>query len=440
VNGICDAFELDYQEKMSLMLLLGPQSMETISGDIVWTKRGAMMGLPLTWPILSLLNLWAWEEGGNPFDRTAAVICGDDLAAIASGSACDRYEDNLKKIGLVLSEEKTFRSKSHFLFTEELYRLDRHFLAPELVPQRLEGIRSFLEDALPYHLRTKLIDHISIIKVKRIRISTLLQAKHADEKARLKTNLPHWATLADCLTSLSQSVSRVSQKQLMRVAFKIHAIPINILLKAKIPLFLPKCLGGAGFPGKIKGLTVSQRRYALSVLSGSCKPLPNWIWEQLILCRNMEDCKSELRSFRRESYRHRREPAEHPHWPDFDEIVSEETVSIISSYTSDLYHYDKRPQLKRFRSVRSLSKQIRQFVDVGLKKVFWARTPSITALRQLYQEFKLKKWVIDPSIIDLVSQERTRFILTSFGSQPKVEISRVAKLLLRPTREKTLVN
>jgi len=60
------------------------------------TKCGALMGSPLAWPLLNLVNLYCWEKAckefraenskrgeGAPRTHYPVVVCGDDLLGLS---------------------------------------------------------------------------------------------------------------------------------------------------------------------------------------------------------------------------------------------------------------------------------------------------------------------------------------------------------------------
>nr|WPR18845.1 MAG: RNA-dependent RNA polymerase [Narnaviridae-like virus 13] len=100
------------------------------------SRRGALMGLPTTWSLLSLIQMFwadrAWRlvfpniaarhEPGDPAMTPATVICGDDLAAWWPKQVSDAYEQTVRLCGGVFSVGKHFRSRAVVVFTELLFR------------------------------------------------------------------------------------------------------------------------------------------------------------------------------------------------------------------------------------------------------------------------------------------------------------------------------
>jgi hypothetical protein len=84
------------------------------------TTRGALMGLSLTWPILTVLNVYAasykpTDDLGRPpsvRSRPAFVVCGDDLGAIWEKLRTELYFQKISDVGLVINVSKSYRSEA----------------------------------------------------------------------------------------------------------------------------------------------------------------------------------------------------------------------------------------------------------------------------------------------------------------------------------------
>jgi hypothetical protein len=112
-------------------LALGPQMISYPElGRHVKSKRGALMGMPTTWPFLCLSNLCWWHLGHkntrNHVPRPVA-ICGDDLVGCSGEREIKRYETAAKESGALFSSAvKHIKSARGGVFTEEIFlcRLD----------------------------------------------------------------------------------------------------------------------------------------------------------------------------------------------------------------------------------------------------------------------------------------------------------------------------
>jgi hypothetical protein len=68
---------------------------------------GAFMGLGPSWVVLSLMNDYAATLAGAQVDSFS--VCGDDLVACWPQKVCDRYEEIIRRIGLVPNTKKSHR-------------------------------------------------------------------------------------------------------------------------------------------------------------------------------------------------------------------------------------------------------------------------------------------------------------------------------------------
>jgi hypothetical protein len=103
---------------------LGPMVLEYPElGRFSRSKRGALMGLPTTWPMLCLANLAWWSIRGGKIIRPPRVrICGDDLVAKASRAQIAAYEENALACGAKFSSRaKHMALQDGGVFTEEVF-------------------------------------------------------------------------------------------------------------------------------------------------------------------------------------------------------------------------------------------------------------------------------------------------------------------------------
>jgi len=115
---LCDALGETDATRAILKQVLGPHWMRhPDTGEELQTKRGVHMGIGAGWSLLCLANAWAAWDAGAPRDSYA--ICGDDLIGAWETRTCERYEENLTRIGLVCNKEKSFRGPRG-VFCEQL--------------------------------------------------------------------------------------------------------------------------------------------------------------------------------------------------------------------------------------------------------------------------------------------------------------------------------
>lgn len=71
---------------------------------------GALMGLGPGWVTLSLLNSFAASRAGAQIESFR--VCGDDLVGVWPVSICDRYEAQIRRLGLVPNVSKSYRGNA----------------------------------------------------------------------------------------------------------------------------------------------------------------------------------------------------------------------------------------------------------------------------------------------------------------------------------------
>jgi hypothetical protein len=108
------------------LLSTGPHRMKTQSGWVT-TCRGILMGSGVSWPLLSLYNMWLWTESWRDinFDKRRRIdrvrIVGDDLGGVCPSVVSDRYTRLLRATGGSPSYGKDLESLRGMVLLEELY-------------------------------------------------------------------------------------------------------------------------------------------------------------------------------------------------------------------------------------------------------------------------------------------------------------------------------
>jgi hypothetical protein len=104
---------------------IGPQILNYKDlGRQIRSKRGALMGLPTTWPLLCLSNLawWSSLSADRMEPRVAVRICGDDLVAKGTKERIARYEQRARDSGAMFSNRaKHMVLQLGGVFTEEVF-------------------------------------------------------------------------------------------------------------------------------------------------------------------------------------------------------------------------------------------------------------------------------------------------------------------------------
>jgi len=265
VEGLLDTQLLDCEESLGLRACTAPMSIEWGEGGSGTTSsRGILMGLPTTWVLLSLYHLWLWADAKMispipPFARDlrrASVlysICGDDAVAIAPSPVLDRYEENLTQTGGDISGDKHARSSSRCVFTEELWQF----------PSRKEVWRYFckgsifliVRDARGRKRRRPITEHCKVLHVfgspKRIQTITLRGLTGPQEGMFIGPS--------SCVPSGGPESFAAGAAVEANIAsgadpLRVWAVQQTLMSRDKkvvkdlgVPVFLPRCLGGAGF-------------------------------------------------------------------------------------------------------------------------------------------------------------------------------------------------
>uniref|UniRef100_A0AAT9H807 RNA dependent RNA polymerase n=1 Tax=Rhizopus microsporus narnavirus 1 TaxID=3156532 RepID=A0AAT9H807_9VIRU len=112
-----------------LQSMTGPMVVGYPWGEQITTRRGILMGLPTTWALLSIVQLFWIDRAAVAASRCgfrgdlilrSAAVCGDDLVASWPQVAVDAYHQAARMSGAKFSEGKHFVSRRALVFTEEL--------------------------------------------------------------------------------------------------------------------------------------------------------------------------------------------------------------------------------------------------------------------------------------------------------------------------------
>jgi hypothetical protein len=261
------------------LTLLGRMHMEG-EPDMV-TSRGILMGLPLTWPILSLLNEFAGLEATKDRQRreggkltVAYSSCGDDFVAAWTRAEQLYYYRTLTALGLKLNEHKTYESKLGAVFVEDLYTISRewHASAPKGAETNHAGVTVW--EYFPTQLKAMLGPqkeesrlYLKLRLVPRPKLSAVLLAKSSGRDRRDDT-IPKYLTLPKILhTELEMCAEPWRRKALMALALDAHKTTIGRMRSSGVPLFWPNSLGGWGLPGE-QNAPAEYRKAAAVILNG----------------------------------------------------------------------------------------------------------------------------------------------------------------------------
>jgi len=124
-----DGLKLSWISRLCEIFELPPELVYDFSVDGIEVKRGLFMGMPLTWPLLTITHYLICSFV-DP--KGFWYLKGDDLVCYWTEIMFYRYKVLLRVVGLILNEKKTFVSKNHATFCEGFYRSFKHEL--RLVP------------------------------------------------------------------------------------------------------------------------------------------------------------------------------------------------------------------------------------------------------------------------------------------------------------------
>jgi hypothetical protein len=211
------------------------------------STRGALMGLPLAWPILTIVNEWAASRASPQGGRKTFETCGDDMAAAWLQPMTEKYFTNLKNAGLVVNKKKTFRSKTGLIFVEKLFLLSPKIKVEKLPPLPTGHTGQFAEAK---HIKSDdTISHRIISRLKRPTLSAISQARRHGGGPSDDT-VPAWATLGQTISEEMEECNARQAKLLPVIAEYLHPDTYRIWRQSGIPLHWPRFLGGWGLPGK----------------------------------------------------------------------------------------------------------------------------------------------------------------------------------------------
>nr|WPN08780.1 ORF1 [Botryosphaeria dothidea narnavirus 5] len=144
ITAFCDALNVPFS-----MVTGG-----TIEGKAL--VRGTLMGIPCSWPILSLVHSWAiWRlriTKGNHY------LMGDDCIGLWTPAEWRRYRQGLPRLtGMPLNLSKSFEAKDSGVFCERFYRRTEVGLVedPSVISLKVFVDRQSSEEGFPSELKIR---------------------------------------------------------------------------------------------------------------------------------------------------------------------------------------------------------------------------------------------------------------------------------------------
>jgi hypothetical protein len=275
---------------------LGPQRLENLPDCIheyegSTTSTGILMGLPLTWPILSWINEFCGAKATQTFNAREAAegrkmtstawrsagthrpfaVGGDDFIGAWTTRHRQLYEKNITDLGLKVNRHKTFTSPVGGIFLEKLF-----LLGSKEVPQEyraheadqapvLSTLFEWIAHAFhPNQEQRKLVRKLSLVE--RPLLSALCSAK-AHGRRGVAEGVPAYLSLPSVLQeAVKLSSEPWRKKAVIRVGEQVHATTFSRWRKSGIPMCWPQSLGGWGVPG-VPSAPSHFRKAAASILS-----------------------------------------------------------------------------------------------------------------------------------------------------------------------------
>lgn len=255
----------------ALWLLSGPQR-------VVWrplgitgrTERGILMGLPTTWCLLSITQLFWASEGWRsiwsgvprappnvalPSYTPATAICGDDLVAWWPIRAIQAYEAVATRCGAEFSAGKHARSSKYAIFVEEIYKLRLVDLPPriafwessrlprfELGPKR-HGYRSLVWRKKGASSSAGLVGS-GIVRIPTIPLRGLVRPRRLPGTGTHE--VPWWAALGPAAAAVADSSGQPGKVR--RVLRVLWPSAWRWARERGFAVTLPRELGGFGLP------------------------------------------------------------------------------------------------------------------------------------------------------------------------------------------------
>jgi hypothetical protein len=252
-EGVCDGVGFDSDIRLIGRMLLGPMEVRypEDSGIGSFTSQaGCLMGLPLSWFVLNLINLWACEDAvrqsmaehrvpGFAGERLLRLaVCGDDLAAIMARSAHRLYRDNLESVGSGFSAGKHLVSRDLLLFTEQVAEfIQAERPAPAWTAAGSAGIP--LTYLYPYRM-------CDVMPVRALVHPGHFAVKKVSGPVRFEQ--PSWSTAGPAISSSIPDWASPRLRRRVAVACRFLRPERKRLLEAGIAVELPREVGGGGFP------------------------------------------------------------------------------------------------------------------------------------------------------------------------------------------------
>lgn len=231
--------------------LLGPHEFDGWS-----SSRGILMGGPLSWFVLCLMNTFCALRG-RPLKEALRFfrVCGDDLIANFTKAESEAYMKYCGSVGFHVNRTKSFYAQDSGVFAERVFKLRVHTETEDDPFPPIGG------PVLVQVKVTKKVDPLPVIPAKVFRLSI---SRHLC-----------WHSIGPTLTSALSGVRAKDRhralKRVRRLTGMLRPNLAHDLYRAGIDAAAPRILGGGELPW-ITRFTSKSRRLA-SILASKDLPL-----------------------------------------------------------------------------------------------------------------------------------------------------------------------
>lgn len=265
---------------------IGPQILHYPElGRFSISKRGALMGLPTTWPLLCLANLSWWHSG----DRSQlgfvprVRICGDDLVAKGQRRQIDAYEDAAKASGARFSSKaKHIVAKHGGVFTEEIFFVkEKAYQVEGPLPYRRKGASRPVKVALDFERWSQSFPLRGLIGTMKSDITG--------------TEAPYWVALGPSLEIMMGHRDESARAKILRTLrySKPEFLKFAADMGMAYLIHVPRQFGGFGIPRttmwnqEIRTETSAERQLALAAKALALSS--SWDGDLSVLSRPWQD-------------------------------------------------------------------------------------------------------------------------------------------------------
>jgi hypothetical protein len=238
-----------------LLTAIGPQLLEYPDlGRHGLSKRGALMGLPTTWPLLCLANLAWWNLAKKisavpTFSVPRVRICGDDLVAAGHMDYIRAYERAATDSGAVFSNRaKHMVLKGGGVFTEEVFFVGLMRVQP-FGPFRAQATKTKSHRPVAYHDVTP-APH-TVLQLTNWSQAFPLRGLIGTMRTDLTgTEAPYWAAVGPAIEGMMVHRVHAARVKILRAFHAAHPDFRQFAVRMGMHglIHVPRVFGGFGLP------------------------------------------------------------------------------------------------------------------------------------------------------------------------------------------------